>query len=108
MSGTAPFSSNAATHRALRFAARYLGMETPAAIDNDVVREVMAEVAKMIGGYLKCVLAPGLRLSTPSAVEGKAATKCQAGQVAQFRERSVFTFQCADGPFWVTLQASRS
>ena len=44
--------------QACAFAARFLSMEKPEAV-NDVVRDVLGELANMIGGNLKCVLAGG-------------------------------------------------
>src|SRR5690348_16504260 len=55
--------------QACRFAGRFLSMDPPEAVD-DVVRDVMGELANMIGGNLKCVLTAGIRLSMPSVVDG--------------------------------------
>jgi chemotaxis protein CheX len=78
-------------------------LEPPAALD-DVVRDMLGELANMIGGNLKSVLAPGIRLSMPSVVEGSDYSLRVCG--AQVRER--LAFQCAEGPFWVTILAMRS
>ena len=73
--------------QACAFAGRFLSMEPPETVD-DVVRDVLGELANMIGGNLKCVLAGGLRLSMPSVVDGTdySLRVCRAGT----RERLVF------------------
>lgn len=84
--------------QACAFAARFLAMEKPELVD-DVVRDVLGELANMIGGNLKCVLAGGLRLSMPSVVDGSDNNLrvCRAGT----RERLVF--ECAEGVFSVAV-----
>jgi CheY-specific phosphatase CheX len=89
--------------QACRFAGRFLSMDPPSTVD-DVVRDVLGELANMIGGNLKCVLTPGIRLSMPSVVDGSDYYLRVCG--AEIRER--LSFQCADGPFWVTVLATRS
>lgn len=83
---------------ACAFAGRFLSMEKPEQVD-DVVRDVLGELANMIGGNLKCVLAGGLRLSMPSVVDGADHNLrvCRAG----IRERLVF--QCLEGTFSVAV-----
>ena len=78
--------------QACAFAARFLSMEKPEIVD-DVVRDVLGELANMIGGNLKCVLAGGLKLSMPSVVDGADHNLrvCRAG----VRERLVF--ECVEG-----------
>jgi chemotaxis protein CheX len=85
-------------HQACAFAARFLSMEQPAMVD-DVVRDVLGELANMIGGNLKCVLAGGLKLSMPSVVDGADHNLrvCRAG----VRERLVF--ECVEGAFSVAV-----
>ncbi|MFZ0337698.1 MAG: chemotaxis protein CheX [Terracidiphilus sp.] len=84
--------------QACAFAARFLSMEIPGIV-NDVVRDVLGEMANMIGGNLKCVLAGGLKLSMPSVVDGSDHNLrvCRAGT----RERLVFV--CAEGVFSVAV-----
>lgn len=84
--------------QACAFAARFLSMEKPAMVD-DVVRDVLGELANMIGGNLKCVLAGGLKLSMPSVVDGAdhRVRVCRAGT----RERLVF--QSPEGVFSVAV-----
>ena len=55
--------------QACAFAGRFLGLPAPEAVCDDV-RDVMGELANMIGGNLKCALAPGIRVSVPSVTEG--------------------------------------
>jgi chemotaxis protein CheX len=88
--------------QACRFAGRFLSMDPPEAMD-DVVRDVLGELANMIGGNLKCVLTKGIRLSMPSVVDGSdyGVRVCGAG----VRER--LAFECVEGPFWVTILATR-
>jgi chemotaxis protein CheX len=80
------------------FASRFLSIDPPAAVD-DVVRDVLGEIANMIGGNLKCVLPPGMQLSMPSVVDGTdySLRVCGSG----IGDRLVF--QCADGCFGVTV-----
>jgi chemotaxis protein CheX len=89
--------------QACRFAGRFLSMDPPETVD-DVVRDVLGELANMIGGNLKCVLTRGIRLSMPSVVDGShySLRICRA----EVQER--LAFQCAEGLFWVTVLAKRS
>jgi chemotaxis protein CheX len=48
---------------------RFLGMDPPAKLDADV-RDVLSELANMVGGNLKGVIAPGAQLSMPSVIDG--------------------------------------
>ncbi|HVN94611.1 MAG TPA: chemotaxis protein CheX [Terracidiphilus sp.] len=84
--------------QACAFAARFLAIEKPETVD-DIVRDVLGELANMIGGNLKCVLAGGLRLSMPSVVDGADHNLrvCRAG----FRERLVF--DSVEGAFSVAV-----
>jgi chemotaxis protein CheX len=89
--------------QACRFAGRFLSMDPPGTVD-DVVRDVLGELANMIGGNLKCVLMRGIRLSMPSVVDGSDYSLRVCG--AEVRER--LAFQCAEGLFWITVLATRS
>jgi chemotaxis protein CheX len=84
--------------QACAFAARFLSIEKPQSVD-DMVRDVLGELANMVGGNLKCVLAGGLRLSMPSVVDGAdhSVRVCRAGS----RERLVF--ECVEGVFSVAV-----
>jgi len=84
--------------QACEFAGRFLSMDPPELVD-DVVRDVLGELANMIGGNLKCVLSPGIRLSMPSVVDGSDYSLRLCGAA----ERRQLAFQCDEGPFWITL-----
>jgi chemotaxis protein CheX len=89
--------------QACRFSGRFLSMEPSDTVD-DVVRDVLGELANMIGGNMKCVLTRGIRLSMPSVVDGGdySLRICKA----EIRQR--LAFQCAEGLFWVTILATRT
>ena len=84
--------------QACAFAGRFLGMPAPEAVCDDV-RDVMGELANMIGGNLKCTLAAGIRVSIPSVTDGSeyslrvcnARVLCRAG------------FHTDAGPCWISL-----
>jgi chemotaxis protein CheX len=78
------------------------GGEPPGAVD-DVVRDVLGELANMIGGNLKCVLTRGTRLSMPSVVDGDYSLRVCGAEV---RER--LAFRCAEGIFRITILTTRS
>ena len=78
-------------------------MDPPDTVD-DVVRDVLGELANMIGGNMKCVLTRGIRLSMPSVVDGGDYSLRVCG--TKVRER--LAFQCAEGLFWITVLATRS
>jgi chemotaxis protein CheX len=86
--------------QASQFAGRFLSMD-PADTVNDDVRDVLGELANMIGGNMKSTVAPGLSLSIPSVTEGSDYGLRVCG--AEVHDR--LAFECADGPFWVTLLA---
>jgi chemotaxis protein CheX len=89
--------------QACRFAGRFLSLDTPHTVD-DVVRDVLGELANMIGGNMKCVLTRGILLSMPSVVDGNDYSLRVCG--AEVRQR--LAFQCAEGPFWVTVLVTRT
>lgn len=89
--------------QACTFAGRFLSMDPPQAVDDDV-RDVLGELANMIGGNLKCVLTSGIRLSMPSVVDGSNYGLRICG--AQVRER--ISFQCPEGVFWITVLTTNS
>jgi CheY-specific phosphatase CheX len=70
---------------------------------DDVVRDVLGEVANMIGGNLKCVLSKGTRISMPSVIDGDYRLRVCGAVV---RER--LAFQCAEGVFWVAVLTTRA
>jgi chemotaxis protein CheX len=84
--------------QACRFAGRFLAMDPPDAVD-DVVRDVLGEMANMIGGNLKCILSPGIQLSMPSVIIGSDYSLRVCGS----NVREGLAFQSAEGIFWITL-----
>ncbi len=85
---------------ACQFAGRFLSMDSPKAVTDDV-RDVLGELANMIGGNIKSAVAAGLSLSMPSVTDGSDYGLRVCGSQVQDR----LSFQCEDGPFWVTLLA---
>jgi len=84
--------------QACQFAARFMGIEMPAAVDDDV-RDVMGELANMVAGNLKSLLPRGVDLSMPSVVEGSDYSVHVCGVNAVER----MTFSCSAGDFRITL-----
>jgi chemotaxis protein CheX len=85
---------------ACKFAGRFLSMDSPETV-NDEVRDVLGELANMIGGNIKSALGAGLSLSMPSVTDGSDYGMRICGSKVHRR----LAFECADGPFWVTLLA---
>jgi len=82
--------------QACRFAGKFLSMDKPEAVD-ELVRDVLGELANMIGGNLKCVLKGGMKLSMPSVVE-------QSGDgMGDGKIHHRLSFQTAEGPFGVVV-----
>jgi chemotaxis protein CheX len=77
-------------------ASQFLGFDTPELDDN--VRDVLGELSNMIGGNLKCALAPGALLSMPEVIDGEFSLRICAGTVCCKR-----VFRCESGDFWVSL-----
>ena len=75
-------------------------MDPPEAV-NDDVRDVLGELANMIGGNIKSAVATGLTLSMPSVTDGSDYGVRICGSEVQDR----LGFECAEGPFWITLLA---
>ena len=84
--------------QACHFAGRILAMEAPETVDDDV-RDVLGELANMIGGNLKCGMPTGVRLSMPTVLDGSDYDLRVCG--SQVQER--IAFQCDDSHFWVTV-----
>jgi CheY-specific phosphatase CheX len=95
--GTLVFECN--RWEACRFAGRFLSMEPPDMVNEDV-RDVLGELANIIGGNIKCAVASGLRLSMPTVMDGSDYGVRMCG--AKFHRLG---FNCEEGPFWVTLLA---
>ena len=86
--------------QACQFAGRFLSMDPPEAV-TDEVRDVLGELANMIGGNIKSAVAAGLSLSMPSVTDGSDYGLRVCGSEVQDR----LAFDSDDGPFWVTLLA---
>jgi len=88
--------------QACQFAGRILSMDPPESVDDDV-RDVLGELANMIGGNLKSNFTPLVRLSMPSVMDGSDYDLRICG--SEVRERSAF--ECSEGIFWVTVLATK-
>jgi len=88
--------------QACQFAGRILSMDSPQAVDDDV-RDVLGELANMIGGNMKSGMGDGVRLSMPMVMEGNDYDLRACG--SQILER--LAFHSAEGHFWVTVLATR-
>ena len=88
--------------QACQFAGRILSMDPPESVDDDV-RDVLGELANMIGGNLKSNFTHQVQLSMPSVMDGSDYDLRICG--SEVRERS--GFQCADGIFWVSVLATK-
>jgi len=86
---------------ACRFAGRFLSIDPPKSV-NDAVISVLGELANMIGGNMKCVIAEGTVLSMPSVTNGNGV--CFDG--VEVRDR--LAFECEEGNFWITVLAQPS
>lgn len=84
-------------------AGRFLSMDTPEAIDNDV-RDVLGELANIIGGNVKSAFVPDATLSIPEVVDGNdfSVRMCGAALAEQL------AFECEAGVFWVSLLEART
>jgi chemotaxis protein CheX len=90
------------SRQACQFAGRILAMDAPDIVDDDV-RDVLGELANMIGGNLKSGMATGIRLSMPTVMEGHDYDLRVCG--SQVLER--LGFECAEGHFWVTALTTK-
>jgi chemotaxis protein CheX len=95
--GTLLFECN--RWEACRFTGRFLSMDPPETVTDDV-RDVLGELANMIGGNIKSAVAAGLRLSMPAVADGS-----NYGMRIWGSEFHRLGFECEEGPFWVTLMA---
>jgi chemotaxis protein CheX len=89
--------------QACRFAGRFLSINTPEEVDDDVF-DVLGELANMIGGNLKSLWGAGIRLSMPSVVDGTNYNLRIVG--AKVLEQ--LTFECDEGLFWITVLTTRA
>jgi chemotaxis protein CheX len=88
--------------QACRFAGLILATDPPKVVDDDV-RDVLGELANVIGGNMKCGMSTAARLSMPTVIEGGDDELLLFGSKA--RER--LTFQSSEGHFWVTILIAR-
>ena len=88
--------------QARQFAGLILAMDPPEMVDDDV-RDVLGELANMIGGNLKSGMAAGVQLSMPTVMEGNDYEMRVCG--SEVLER--LGFQCDQGNFWVTVLVTR-
>lgn len=84
--------------QACRFAGMVLSTDPPDTVDDDV-RDVLGELANVIGGNMKCVMATSAHISMPTVVEGGDDDLRVFG--SKTRER--LTFESSEGNFWVTI-----
>ena len=90
--------------QACRFADRFLARE-PSGNDvvDDDVRDVLGELANMIGGNLKSLLSRGIQLSMPSVVDGSNYSL----RICGAEVRALLAFDCAEGVIWIRVLAIR-
>ena len=62
-------SMQCSREQACRFAAQFLAIDPPAEVD-DEVRDVIGEIANMVGGNFKASMGADVRLSLPSVIDG--------------------------------------
>ncbi|HUB83055.1 MAG TPA: chemotaxis protein CheX [Bryobacteraceae bacterium] len=89
--------------QACYFAGRFMAMDPPEALDNDV-RDVLGELANMIGGNLKSALVPDAHLSIPEVVDGVDVSLRMCGCTVALRQG----FGCEAGVFWISLVQPRA
>jgi chemotaxis protein CheX len=85
--------------QACQFAGRILSVDPPESVDDDV-RDVLGELANMIGGNIKSEMPKGLRLSMPTVVDGSHVGLRFCGS----KVRQTLSFECSEGAFWVFVQ----
>ena len=85
--------------QACHFAGRFLSMDPPEAVDDDV-RDVLGELANMIGGNMKC----SWRRACAFDALGHGWQRLRL-RVCGSQVQDRLAFECGEGPFWVTLLA---
>ena len=85
-------------HQACQFAGKFLRMEPPEAVDDDV-RDVLGELANMIGGNIKSVIAANTHLSTPFVMDG---WNCKRRNCRPDNHDEI-ALHFAGGTFWVSI-----
>jgi Predicted inhibitor of MCP methylation, homolog of CheC len=83
---------------ACHVAGHFLAVEPPLIVDDDV-RDVLGELANMIGGNIKSSISSEVRLSLPSVVDGSDYELRVCGSDALRK----MAFETQDGVFWVTI-----
>lgn len=87
------------SHRyACLVAARFLGIDPPEKV-NDDVRDVLGELANMIGGNLKSCMGTDVRLSLPSVIDGSN----YEIRICGSEGHEDLKFDSPDGEFWVRI-----
>ena len=85
---------------ACQIAGHFLAADPPEEVDADV-RDVIGELANMIGGNIKSAISNDVRLSLPSVIDGSNYELHVCGSGPQDR----IAFRFPSGVFWVTIQA---
>ena len=88
---------------ACHIAGHFLSISPPEVIDDDV-RDVLGELANMIGGNIKSMMSSDVRLSLPSVVDGENYKFHVCGSDVKTR----MAFRFAEGFFWVTVLAKET
>ncbi len=84
--------------QACHFAGLILATDPPAIV-NDDVRDVLGELANVIGGNMKCGMSTAARLSMPIVVEGGD----DDPRILDVKAGERLTFESSEGHFWVTI-----
>lgn len=84
--------------QACHFAGQFLAADPPDTVDDDV-RDVLGELANMIGGNIKSTMDGAIRLSMPSVIEGSHYEVRVCG--AEVQDKVAFRF--VGGDFCVTV-----
>lgn len=77
---------------------RFLAVDLPDAIDDDV-RDVLGELANIIGGNVKSAFGPGITLSTPEILD--------SGDLLSTSSSDIHAFSCEGTPFRILLQSAQ-
>ncbi len=85
--------------QACYLAAQFMAID-PADTEDSDIRDVLGELANMIGGNLKAIVAKNTRLSLPSVVEGRSSEIVPRG--CEVSDRIGFSLE-GGGHFWVTV-----
>ncbi|MGA2571388.1 MAG: chemotaxis protein CheX [Terracidiphilus sp.] len=85
---------------ACHIAGHFLASDPPDEV-NDDVRDVIGELANMIGGNVKSAISTDVRLSLPSVIDGSNYELHVCGSGSQDR----IAFRFPSGVFWITVQA---